>query len=106
MWFFFFHGQSWTNILRHILDYIRILARIRPKNRILTTPGEDRCSNVFFFCRTDGASVVNPAASGKTGLQVCGGRPSPMSSHRQNCSQTLLPVNVRLYKSIATPIYF
>jgi len=28
---FFFNGQSWTNILRHILDYIRILAGIRPK---------------------------------------------------------------------------
>jgi len=38
MWSFFFNGQSWRNILRHILDYIRILARIRPKNRILTTP--------------------------------------------------------------------
>jgi len=36
---FFFNGQSWTNILRNILDYIRILARIRRKNRILTTPG-------------------------------------------------------------------
>ena len=35
----FFNGQSWTNILRHILDYIRILAGIRPKSRILTTPG-------------------------------------------------------------------
>jgi len=35
---FFFNGQSWTNILRHILDYIRILAGIRQKTRILTTP--------------------------------------------------------------------
>jgi len=39
---FFFNGQSWTNILRYILDYIRILAGIRPKTRILTTPGCDR----------------------------------------------------------------
>jgi len=35
---FFFNGQPWTNILRHILDYIRILAGIRPRNRILTPP--------------------------------------------------------------------
>jgi len=34
----FFNGQSWTIILRHILEYIRILAGIRPETHILTTP--------------------------------------------------------------------
>ena len=34
----FIKGPSWTNILRHILGYIHILVRIRPKTRIVTTP--------------------------------------------------------------------
>jgi len=33
--------QARTRHLPHILEYIRILTRIGPKTRILTTPGRD-----------------------------------------------------------------
>jgi len=36
--FFFSKRQTRTCILRHILGYIRILTRIWPKKRILTSP--------------------------------------------------------------------
>jgi len=50
-------------MLRHILDYIRILARIRPKNRILTTPG-----TVPLVVCPEGLSNVLLAPTQSTGL--------------------------------------
>jgi len=65
--FHFSNGQGRTHIPRQILGYIRILARIWPKTRILTTSAQEQhvelLNGTKVPMRIDGARKGHPIAS-------------------------------------------